>query len=43
MAPGPDPPLEIHVHVSSPAPQRARLLRWWLLAIPLWPLMLFGW
>jgi hypothetical protein len=43
MAPGPDPPLEIHVHVSSSAPQRVRVRVGWLLLIPVWPLVLFGW
>jgi hypothetical protein len=43
MMPGPGPPLEIHVHVSSGAPQRLRLPVWWLLLIPLWPMIWAGW
>jgi hypothetical protein len=43
MAPGPDPRLEIHLHVSGPPPRRTRVPLWWLLLIPLWPLVLFGW
>ena len=37
-----DPPLVVHVHVNSPAPQRTRVRVGWLLLIPLWPLVLFG-
>jgi hypothetical protein len=43
VGPDPDPPLVIHVHVNSPAPQRTRVRVGWLLLIPLWPLVLFGW
>jgi hypothetical protein len=43
VGPDPDPPLVIHVHVNSPPPQRTRVRVGWLLLIPLWPLVLFGW